>query len=261
MHDQGFRQAHSIRTIPQLIVDTHAPRESQEYVDEYQDIVIASATLPEEDWRRALVFKWLCQFVFFSRTLHLPILLGLRLAGLDFRATVERFMRPDPTAFPLLAELARHLFDHAEAMQRSGAPELLLSPHTRAIYWPMEQWLILDLVHRDRFDDFYREAAELLGAQVRGDDHRELIDQACGLNRALFRLPFLKGDLFWQGDFNLKELYRGILADNMPVPERGPHRYRIVRTRPEWTSWGGWHDHIQFSHLQKKHYLYGLSRV
>ncbi len=261
MHDQGFRRTHGLKTIPQLIIDTHAPRESQEYSNEYQEIVISSATLSEEDWRRALVFKWLCQFVFFSRTLHMPLLLGLRLSQLDFRSTIERFMAPDPEQSPLLASVALRLREHALAMQQTGVPELLLSPHTRAIYWPIEQWLLLDLVHRDRFNDFYRESTQLLCSQVSGEENCRLIEQACSLNQALFRLPFLHGDLFWQGDFNLKELYRGLLADNIPMLTRGTHRYRIVRTRPEWRTWDGWHDHIQFSHLQKKHYLYGLSRV
>jgi radical SAM superfamily enzyme YgiQ (UPF0313 family) len=261
MSAPDFRRTHGLTTVAQLIIDTHADAKSQEYADEYQDIVISSRTMPAEHWRRALVFKWYCQWLFFARTLHLPLCLGLRLAGLDLRATMERFMEADAQDYPVLAAVARTLEDHARQIQEQGAPELLLSPHTRPIYWPVEQWLILDLVHGERFDTFYLEAADLLRRQVDDHEHGRMLEQGCSLNRALFRLPFVQGDGYWQGEVNLKEMYRGILAGSMVLPEWGQVRYRIVRTRPIWKSWEGWHDHLQFCHLQKKHYLYGLSRV
>ncbi|WP_028581762.1 B12-binding domain-containing radical SAM protein [Desulfogranum japonicum] len=262
MHSTRFREQYGLKTVRQKTIPPHANADTGNRIDEYQEIVVASRDMPEEEWKKAVVFKWLCQFLFFSRMLHVPLCLGMCYYDLDLRETIECFMTPDRKRYPLLAEIADRLFTQADKIQTQGETELVHSEYTVPVLWPMEQALILELVHRDLLDGFYAESEDLLVPLVTGgSDARQLVAQGCQLNQTLVRRPFVQGDTVWEGDYNLRELYRGMQGNTIVVPEQGAYRYQIIRTRPEWDSWQGWHNHIQFCHLQKKYYLYGLKKI
>jgi len=261
MYSDQFRKQYELQTVWQKSLDPHAPISPQGFANEFHEIVVSSLEMPADDWQRAVVFKWLCQFLFFSRMLHIPLCLGLHHFGLDLRRTIESFMKPDPEQYPLLHSISQKLFDQAQKIQSQGEPELILCQQTRPVYWPMEQALILNLTHDDQLNTFYAEAGQLLVGQVNESENNNLIGQSCELNQVLFRRPFLEGDTTWEGDYNIKELYRSIQANTLAFPEQGKYRYQIIRTRPQWKTWEGWHDHLQFCHLQKKYYLYGLKLI
>jgi radical SAM superfamily enzyme YgiQ (UPF0313 family) len=261
MHSDQYRKQYELQTVSQKSIDSHAPLHRQSFADEFHEIVVFSLDMPKKDWQRAVVFKWLSQFLFFSRMVHIPLCLGLHLFDLDLHKTIESFIDPDPELYPLLASISQQLFDQAGKIQSQGEPELVLCKYTKPIYWPMEQALILNLTHGEQLGTFYREAEELLVNQVNNSMHKDIIRQSCQLNQVLLRMPFLEGDTTWKGNYNIKEMYRSILANTIIFPEQGEYCYQIIRTRPQWKTWQGWHDHLQFCHLQKKYYLYGLKRI
>ena len=262
MGKTDFQRAHGIRTVRQPMVGTHMPVSDGPEAVEYSPVVAATADMPAADWRRAKVYLWLVQTLFFCKLLQVPMLLGIKLLSMDIRTMAEAFMGADPAQYPVTAGLVRRFHGKARDIQEKGAAEMTAALRFRDAWWPVEQFALIQLVREEKLEAFYGEAADLLvrlvpeGAAAERD--RRLITQSVGLNRSLFRVPFVTGNVRFTSDFNLKALYRGIIRGHAPILVEGRFVHEIIRTRPEWKTWEGWYDHLMFCHNQKKYYLYGF---
>jgi radical SAM superfamily enzyme YgiQ (UPF0313 family) len=258
------RVHHAFGTVRQKLGGTHTRAGQRSCVAEEMEIVVAGATLPAESWRRAKAFLNLTQLLFFSRLLHLPMVLGSRILDLDFATTIEILLQARPDTFPVMAELSRMSLDQARAVQENGAPDTIPAAELGDVWWPWEQYALIRLVRSGRLSAFYEEAGALLqGLLPAGADEwqRLFLAQALALNQALLRVPFVTGNIFFETDFNLKALYRGCLGGLAPPCVQRPEVYQIIRTRPQWRTWQGWYDHLMFCHNQKTYYLYGFRLV
>ncbi len=261
MGERAFQRTHGLRTVSQMMAGTHACASEKPVVNEYMDIVVETNTLPAADWCRARAYLWLTQLLFYSRLLHIPMIIGIKALGLDFRSMTEAFLDADPALYPTVASVSKRCTENARLIQEKGAPEMIPAGDLENSWWPLEQYAIIRLVRDGRLDRFYKEAEALLASLLpitMVKSAGRLLVQAVRLNHALFRVPFVRGNIFFKADFNLKALYRGYCKGREPVLHEGPHAYEIIRTRPEWKTWSGWYDHLMFCHNQKTYYLYGL---
>lgn len=264
MGTADFQQSHGLRTVRQALSGTHTPVSEKPPVVEYTDIVVETATLPTDAWWRAKAFLWFTHLLFYNRVLQVPMLIGMKVLHIDIRNVVESFIDADPAVYPAAADLARIFLDRARAISQEGAPDTLPVESFRDAWWPLDQVAIIRLVREGLLDAFYQEASGLLDGllpqEASEKDHR-LLAQCVSLNRALLRVPFVQGNIFFDTDFNLKALYRGFLKGETPALREKPQTYEIIRTRPEWKTWEGWYDHLMFCHNQRKYYLYGLREI
>lgn len=261
MNTKDFQERHGLKTVLQPLRGTHTPVSQQTAVTEYMNIVVESAAMPGADWCRARAWLWLTHILFFNRLLHVPIVIGLKMLGLDFKTLIEKFLDADPGQYPAISGLSDFCTNQAMAVQKQGASDLIAAGHIRDAWWPSEQYAIIQLLRKDMFHAFYDEALHVMSQLIPGHaskkDH-SLIAQSVELNHALFRVPFVRGNIYFKADFDIKTLYRGFLKGKDPVFRSGPHVFEIIRTRPEWKTWEGWYDHLMFCHNQKKYYLYGF---
>ncbi|MBW2603988.1 MAG: cobalamin-dependent protein [Deltaproteobacteria bacterium] len=261
MGSEDFQREHGLRIVRQEVCGTHTPVSENTAVAEYMDVVVETAMMPASDWCRAKAYLCLTHLLFFSRVLQVPMLLGMKILDLDFCKMVEAFLDADPAAYPVTGGLSRFCLDQARAVQLSGAPEMIPAEHLRDAWWPPEQYAVIQLVREGKLDAFYDEARSLLSGLLpdrASEKKRRFLTQSVSLNHALFRVPFVEGNVFFAVDFNLKALYRGLLKGQAPILLEGPQTYEIIRTRPEWKTWEGWYDHLMFCYNQKEYYLYGL---
>ena len=112
---------------------------SENLVEEYDEIVVATDALPAEDWRYLTVWSWVLQ------ALH-----GMKLGYFLMKYTHEKYGFPYTGwvdyilagGFSLLNEQLRHLWAQAEAMQRGEGKGQYLSSFGE-VYWEEEEAFFL----------------------------------------------------------------------------------------------------------------------
>jgi len=106
-----------IKTVLSAIVPTHRNKNNDELIDELQEIVISSSSMPEEAWRKTRVWAWMCSFLFFSKILQIPLIIFMDKANLPISKIIEAFIIID-SRFPVFSNITKILFDAAESIQK-----------------------------------------------------------------------------------------------------------------------------------------------
>jgi radical SAM superfamily enzyme YgiQ (UPF0313 family) len=248
-----YRARYGLRAVSQSLIANHVTL-SEADDGERIDVVVETAAMPAADWRRAKAFTWYTDLLYYDRMLALPFVSLNVTAEVPYRTLIEAIMNADADRYQLLGEI-RHRFDaHARAIQ-GGEPEPVPSEQWLGIWWPPDQYLLIDLVTTFRTEQFYAEAGEVLCALARavpGADER-LVSEALRLNQALFTQPFEIDDCEMDLERDPYGVYVAGLAGG-PVPGEAGVAGRIVRTEPTWLDWDTWFEHMIFCHNQKSSY-------
>lgn len=162
MAEPSYRRTHGLETVETYTVYLHTPVK-QVPVDcqEKVETIIATATMPREDWVQAKAFSYLLNFLFFT-----PGLLKMALVILHFcfkqplRPMLELFTQA-PT--PLLSQIWQNFLAQARAVQAGGyeyvhRPE----PWALGIWWQPHELALRTLVFQGKLVPCLAEARYLL---------------------------------------------------------------------------------------------------
>ncbi len=255
MGDPDYQARYGTRLVPQVLRGVHGPIEQDDWdVPEYLDIVVETAAMPADDWRRTRVFAWLVDFAYFDRVLQIPLLMLSARYGWSVHELVEAVVEADPETHPITAGLVAALQDKARSIQRGG-PEYFAIPEAAGVLWPGDQRTLITLVLEDALDGFYAEVGELFGALMsergHGDD-RILLDEALTLNQAALTLPFESGDRLLVLSHNMWDHYESLIVGD-PIPLReGIFIHNIDCASHSWTSVADWAQHLIWAHGKDK---------
>lgn len=217
MADPAYLAEHGIESVKSRCVYVHSPVKAsqEETIYEYQELVIATATLPKPDWVRAMAFGWLVHFYFFQPgTLRMAALILHHNQGLSYRQFFESLMQPSPDE-PLLCEIWNFFCAKALAIQ-NGDFEYCQGPEAYFLgqwWWPQE-FLIRRLVYEGQLPQFYREATQNLRRLMR---HRaphmplQLLNDCLNYSQAFLSLLHHQEVRELRLHFNLWEVYQGLL--------------------------------------------------
>lgn len=272
MSHRDQRVQHGLETVWIRMVNMHGAIVEDE-VQEYQELAIGTRTMPREDWVRVRAFGWMTNFLHMDKVLQIPLVICREVGstvdgefaswcrghGLDpasfpltmqlkgarprYEALIGHFLSPelDPLRFPLLTEIRDFFFAQARAIQ-SGEVEYCHSPEWLDIYWPADEYIMIKLVREGRLDQFYDEAERLLASTVVID--RRLLRQAITLGHTLLKLPFRSGVEVAECDWNIFEVYRGVLVGRFTGIVPGRYRYHINWSSASWDSWERWEREV-----------------
>lgn len=231
---------------------------SEDDVQEYQELVIATGTMPRPEWRRTRAFCWMAALLHFDKVFQIPLVLAHERTGIHYRELLETFSEGDVREFPTLAFIRDFFHDTARDIQ-NGGEEYCRSERWLNIYWPADELIFIRLCTEGRLESFYREAGELLGRCLasRGVALPEgVLDEAVRLNHALIKLPFQEEDLDLELGHNVWEFYRGALEGGRVSLECRPRLYHIDRTSRRFASWEEWCQQVVWYGNKKGAYLY-----
>jgi len=264
MADPDYRMTFEIETVSTRIAQPHEPLERHEqYVPEFINMVVSTSTMPREDWISARVFAYFVELLFYGRILHIPItILGLRYA-LSFRRIFESFIDADAAEFPVLAQTAQHFKDHARGMA-GGHERYRPSPEWLNIWWPVDQYELIDLARSRKLDSLYDEACAILMRHARStgiDVDADLINDALRLNRAMLRLPFQLEDEVVETWHPVAQEYQALLRGQPPVTRSAPSACRVERAETIWMSWDDWCVDLVCWAFLPKDYLYPIQSL
>jgi len=255
--EPNYQRRHGLVTVRSEISNRYGTQTaSAEEVPEYQDLVIATQTMPPEDWVRSRSFAWMATLLHFDKLLQIPFVLLNAVEGLGYRILVEKFMVRSSTTCPIITEIATFFNEKACAIQR-GNPEYCHAPQWLNIWWMADEYMMIKLCSEKRLDEFYREAncllRELLTQQGR---EAPWLDEALALNRSMLKLPFPNDVSDLAVNFNIWEHYQSVLNGH-PVPLKLQKcRYRVDRTTAKWKSWDDWLRDVIWLGNKTRSYLY-----
>ncbi|GFO68516.1 hypothetical protein GMLC_20950 [Geomonas limicola] len=256
MSEPAYRAEHGIETVRTPLVNIHGMLEQAPgEVQESQELVIATASLPREEWVRTRAYSWMASLLYFDKLLQIPLALVGKLEGTGFSRLIELFMAADAGRYPIIHGINAFFEACARDIQQGGR-EFLHAPEWLGIFWPQDEYLFIKLSVEGKLDQFYREAEALLTRETGCDP--ALLTEALALNRQLVKQPFVSEDCVITLGHNVWELYRSVLSGAECHPVAGTRRYRIDRSAQRWTSWEQWFRAVVWYGNKKGAYLYGV---
>lgn len=264
MGDPEYQRRFGMETVISKVINIHGARvESEDDSSEFQELVIATASLPREDWVRVRAFAWMCGLLHFDKIMQIPLVVLHEVLGLSYRALIELFSESPlitKDQFPILSQVRASFRAKAEAMQL-GEEEYSYSKQWLGIWWPPDELVFIELSTESKLAAFYQEAERALSLFLTAqsiDFDPALLAEAIRLNRELIKAPFESQDLELELSFNLMEFYHGVVGKGPRVPlTSGLFRSVIDRTSERWSSWEEWCERVVWFGNKKGAYLYG----
>lgn len=264
MGDPEYQKRHGMVTVQSGIFNIHGSLEEvDEEVLEIQELVIATDTMPKEDWVRARAFCWMAGLLHFDKVLQIPIILLHEAGSLSYRELIEAFMEESTDSFPTLAEIRSFFIEKAIDIQQGGS-EYSQSREWLNIGWPADEYILIKLCTEEKLAGFYQEADEMLSRLLKEkfiDLPHSLLDEAIRLNHSLLKLPFQVENLPFKASYNTWEFYQSVLIGT-PLPlEEQECIYQINRTEVTYASWEDWCREVIWYGNKKGAYIYGNNLV
>ena len=164
--DPDYQREHEIETKKILLTPTHGLPLADGEHEEYEEIVIATKTLSDENFRYALILSWLVMALHGMGMIR-NILEWMRNVGKS-RMDFIRYLFFQSTRFPrsvILQEMGKFLEGHADRIL-SGGGRCIVLPEYGPIYWDIEEALYLILAERK--EGFYHELCPLIESFMGG---------------------------------------------------------------------------------------------
>ncbi len=263
MGDPSYQKRFGLETVLQRVVMTDTSPADEEEVKEFQEIVVATDSMPREDWVKAKIFGWFVDLLYFDRLLIIPLVLMHELYSVSYREMIEAFCQANSVNHPDLHVVAS-LFEEKAREVQAGGQEYSSSEEWLTNWWPIDQFALIKLVTQGRMAEFYRQATHALETYMAtrsSSFNPVLLREAVELNRHMVRMPFNLSNLTMECSYNIWEIYQSALSGESVKSEKQNCYYRIYRTHPIWLSWEDWLEHVVACQNFKDLYLYKICRV
>ena len=167
--------------------------EIDDCVDEFQSLVVGTKSAQGEEWVKIRAFAYMIDFLFYDKTLQIPMLLMQRLFGVKVK-DIAQFALFESDSFPIFKSISDFFLSKARAIQ-SGDVEYCYSKKFLNSYWKPDEMALLNLVSDGRLYSFFDEAEGLISkasevnidADMHAHETEAIISDALALTKALFK--------------------------------------------------------------------------
>ena len=230
--DLDYREKFGIKTVRLPLNEMHGSIRRREEIDETEELVIATNTLPKEKWEQAMVLMWVVALLHslkigFFVSVYLHDRFGIRFT--DFYQFVASLNRRKS---PLLGREVDTYWDIVSSIQR-GLPRGQVMTEFSNTYWEVEEasYLRLALVKEQLYGDLLNVVLLYLREQGLTCDIEELWDV---IVYQVARIPSLGGSTYWDSDewhfiHNIPEYFEKRFTGQHCQIERKPQVMRIRR--------------------------------
>ncbi|WP_341895236.1 radical SAM protein [Ferrovibrio terrae] len=259
MANPEYIREHGLELVESEIINIHGSRvELDDDVPEIQQLVVATGSMPREDWRRVRAAAWMTAFLHFDKLFQIPLILIHETTGIRYRTMIETFMGVDARNYPLLADIRDFFLSEAASIQRGGA-EYTYSEEWLGIYWPADEYKFIDLTVRNQFGRFYQESCALmkqLAAQQGADLPADALENAVQLNHALLKQPFITDDATLTLSADVLTFWTDARQGAAPRLIRKPLTVQVSRAKAHYASLSDWCREVVWWGNKKGAYLY-----
>jgi radical SAM superfamily enzyme YgiQ (UPF0313 family) len=240
----------------------HTIVDSELEVYETQNLVIGTATMLKEEWVKTRAFCWIMSLFYFNKLLQIPFILMNKICSVSYRELTEIFMvRSD--RYSKISEILTFFITKAKEIQNGGC-EHVASKEWLNIWWPADEYMFIKICVEGHLAAFYEEAELTISdflKEKKINFYSKLLHDAVRLNKSLIKLPFIETDMDISLDYNIFEIYQGVL-NGLDVPlKTGDFNYTIDRTSQKWATWDEWFREVVWYGTKKGAYLYDCKNV
>lgn len=177
--DPEYQARHGIRTVRTPILERHMDADAIDSasIQELEEVVVATDTMPFADWIETNVATSVVNVLHYQKLAHYAAIFLHASAGASYRRhydLAKRIPESEPGRFPLLAKAWSFARDYFTSLGSGSAPRLVFREFG-SVVWPIEEAMFL-LLSRD-FDQAYREIADLIGT-IRREEGLAVDDEA-----------------------------------------------------------------------------------
>lgn len=260
MGDPEYQKRYGMEIVESRIVNIHGSlAESEEEIQEVQQLVIATVAMRRDDWIKTRTFCWMTAFLHFDKVMQLPLIIAHELGNISYRSLIEAFIDAGPDDYPVIHGIKEFFATKAHDIQAGGV-EYCHCSEWLDIFWPADEYVLIDLCINGKLLDFYREAEKLFFAldAARGQKlPLGLLAEAIRLNSALMKLPFQTENLNVETSYNIWDFYRSVLVGAHVKLEKRRCMNRIDREKIVYRGWDHWCREVIWYGNKKGAYLYG----
>ncbi len=227
MSDPHFRQSHGLQTVKVPAVNFHRPvrEKDPDGIIEWQELVVATQSMPAPDWVQARAFIWWAELLLFKPgLLRIPLLLLQHLGQISME-TLLRTLIAAPN--PLFRHIHRYFEGQARKIQQGHPMYVPVSEQINGqgeLHWKGPYDAVLQLLIRDgHLGLFYAESEALLRpffAQTQSTAPQDFWQDALFFSASYAHLLHdqdLAG-LDYTTRWNAWEVYQGVLTfQTVPV--------------------------------------------
>ncbi|HAR64139.1 MAG TPA: hypothetical protein DF296_03530 [Candidatus Margulisbacteria bacterium] len=263
MGDKNYQEKYDLQLIEVGIVNQHGLISIEGDVPEVQTLVIGSRTMPVEDWIRARAFSWMTSFLFFDKLLQLSIVILREAAGIDYRLIIEFFMESSHlNTFPVLSRITSLFTEKAREITEGGT-EYCYSAQWLGIWWPVDEYALIDLYYSGKIDIFYDESLQILESFIRKHSqfliYKVYLRDALLLTRSALKLPRQQEDMEIELSSNIYQFYQGVLSGDRVQLESKSSNYIIKRSTEYCDSNEEWLRKVVWYQNKIGSYLYPIT--
>ena len=157
MADPTYQKEHGLVIQRVDLGESHGAIRSDTLVTEYEDIIVANATMPPQHWRRALLLSWMTMTMHSLKLAFFVMLWLNRRFGVAYTDFLEALCNADEH-FPILRSRLND-FDTQVNRLVSGKGRGREVPGYGALYWDEEEAAFLRIT--ENLDDFYVEMRDI----------------------------------------------------------------------------------------------------
>lgn len=244
------------------VVSHHTNLDNNPEIFETQKLVIGTKTMNKDDWIKTRVFCWIISLLHFNKLLQIPFVLLNKLYSVSYRDLAEIFTART-SKYKKISEIYSAFVSKAREI-RKGSFEYVPSKEWLNIWWPIDEYIFIKIFFNGESDTFYKEAELALNYFLEKKKIKlpsKLLSNAISFNKSLIKLPFVKNDLDISLNYNIFEVYQGVLNGSEVPLEKGTFKYKINRTKNKWESWEEWFKEVVWYGTKRGAYLYDCKRI
>src|SRR3989344_646053 len=268
MGDPEYQEEYGMEMVRTPITNIHGKKNASiSGIEEYQELVIATNTMPREAWIKTRSFCYMVGLIYFNKLLQIPIMILHEVYGIPYRRIFETFMdnSVDSDKFPVFKEILDFFQEFSRGIQNGTNEEFFHSKECLDILWPPDEYAFIKVCKDGKIRQFYEEAEKMMLDLLKPDQTPEPLLDAVKLNSLLIKLPFQTTDLEINLSYNVWEVYKAARIEQKLELQRGIYNYHVDRTtksmsshiNARWDSWEEWYEKMVWWCNRGGAYLYG----
>ena len=263
MGNPDYQKKNGFVIVETEIINMHGSVvESMEAVRESQQLVVATKTMPLQDWVKCRTFSWMTALLYFDKLLQIPLAIIHQNHRLRFNELIEAFLFETSQQHPVISEIRDFFFFEARKLQKGGS-EFCKSEDWLNMYWPHDEYIFIKLVVEKKIEAFYKEAefilTEVLGCK--GFEKPRYLAEALKLNLCLLKRPNEGGVKTLSLHYNIWEFYRSVLVGEPSALEQGLFKYSVGCSDDVELSFDDWLRKVVWYGNKKGAYLYSVKPI
>lgn len=232
MTDPEYASLHGIETRRIELAEPHAIKRSLGEVEEHEDIVVATRTMPLRDWKRAITLAWMAQTLHGLKLGFFVALYVFQRFGIKYTELFEYLVEAgvDSKRFPVFT---RERVFHTEYLENllHGKPQCVFIKEFGEISWQIEEATFLRI--SGDLAGFYHELESLVSDFL---DAKGVV-YSCGELKDVVQYQFARMAKLhpyrvkeFRFSFNVPEYFDQLLKD-LPVAVEAKHQVLFVNAK------------------------------